>query len=171
MEIKKITQLSLLLALSVVLNIIESVIPILNGMIPGVKLGLANIITLYVLYNYEPKDALSISIMRVFIVGILRTGLLSIPFFLSLGGSILSTVAMILCKKYTRLSIIGISIIGSIFHSTGQLLIASFLLENTTLIYYWPWIILLAIPTGYTVGFLTSKLPQESQETKSYHKQ
>ena len=62
METKKFTRLSLLLALSVVLNLIESMLPIFSGVIPGLKLGLANIIILFVLYNYSFKDAMYLSI-------------------------------------------------------------------------------------------------------------
>ena len=81
MELKKFVRLSLLLSLSVVFNIIESFIPFLNGAIPGVKIGFANIIVLYVLYKYSFKDALMVSLLRVFLVGILRTGIFSITFF------------------------------------------------------------------------------------------
>ena len=111
MEIKKITRLALLLSLSVVLNLIESIIPIFNGTIPGLKLGLANIVILFTLYEFSFKDAITISIMRVILVGILRIGLFSMAFFFSLSGAILSIIFMYIFKRYTKLSIIGISII------------------------------------------------------------
>lgn len=158
METKKFTRLSLLLALSVVLNIIETIIPIFNGMIPGVKLGLANTIVLYVLYTYDTKEVYYISILRVVIVGILRTGIFSISFFLSLGGSLLSATIMLMIKKWTKLSILGVSITGSLAHSIGQIIIATFLLENINIIYYLPWILILAIPTGIVVGLISKEL-------------
>lgn len=154
MGIKKFTRLSMLLALSVVLNIIESFIPIFNGSIPGLKLGLANVIVLIVLYLYSFKDAIYISILRVFIVGILRTGLFSMTFFFSLGGAILSVLIMWLTKK-TKLSIIGVSILGSISHSIGQVLIAVILIKNVYVIYYTPWLLLFAIPTGILTGVIS----------------
>ena len=165
MEMKKFTRLSMLLALSVVLNIIESFIPVFNGSIPGLKLGLANVIVLLVLYLYSFKDALYISVLRVIIVGILRTGLFSVTFFFSLGGAILSVLIMSLVKK-TKLSIIGVSILGSISHSIGQILIASLLLKNIYVIYYTPWLLLFSIPTGiltgviskYTLNYLENRL-------------
>ncbi|MBE6144276.1 MAG: Gx transporter family protein [Firmicutes bacterium] len=158
MEIKKYARLSLLLALSVVLNLIESSIPIFNGFIPGLKLGLANTVILFVLYVFSFKDALYVSITRVFIVGILRTGLFSITFFFSLGGAILSILAMSICKKISKLSIIGTSIIGSIFHSLGQILIAILLIKTTNMIYYLPWLLLFSIPTGIITGLITKEL-------------
>lgn len=152
---KKFTRLTMLLALSVVLNIIESFIPLFNGNIPGLKLGLANIIILIVLYMFSFKDALYVSLLRIILVGILRTGLFSMTFFFSLGGAILSLCSMFIAKK-TRLSIIGVSIVGSIFHSIGQILVAILIIKNMYIIYYVPWLLLFSIPTGILVGF-TSK--------------
>lgn len=152
---KKFTRLTMLLALSVVLNIIESFIPLFNGNIPGLKLGLANIIILIVLYMFSFKDALYVSLLRIILVGILRTGLFSMTFFFSLGGAILSLCSMFIAKK-TKLSIIGVSIVGSIFHSIGQILVAILIIKNTYIIYYVPWLLLFSIPTGILVGF-TSK--------------
>ena len=84
MNIKKITRLSMLLAISVVLSLIESMIPMFNGTFVGIKLGLANIVVLFTLYYFSFKEALIISILRVFLLGILRTGIFSITFFFSL---------------------------------------------------------------------------------------
>ena len=152
---KKFTRLTMLLALSVVLNIIESFIPLFNGNIPGLKLGLANIIVLIVLYMFSFKDALYVSLLRILLVGILRTGLFSMTFFFSLGGAFFSLCSMFLAKK-TKLSIIGVSIVGSIFHSIGQILVAILIIKNVYIIYYVPWLLLFSIPTGILVGF-TSK--------------
>ena len=156
MEIKKITRLSMLLGISVVLNIVETFIPVFNGTIPGLKLGLANVITLIVLYLYSFKDALSLSLLRVLLVGILRNGIFSITFFFSLGGAILSVIVMTMFKK-TKLSIIGVSIIGSISHSIGQVLIAVLLLKNIYIIYYVPWLLLFSVPTGIFTGMISKK--------------
>lgn len=158
MELKKFTRLSLFLALSVVLNIIEAFIPIFNGAIPGLKLGLANIVILFVLYQYSIKEALYISIIRVILVGILRTGLFSISFWFSLGGAILSIIFMYTFKKITKLSIIGISIIGSIAHSIGQILIAILIINNSGMFYYLPWLLLFSIPTGILTGLIAKTL-------------
>lgn len=158
MELKKFTRLSMLLALAVVLNIIESVIPLFNGYIPGLKLGLANSIILLVIYLYSFKDALYVSILRVFLVGILRTGLFSISFFFSLGGAILSVIVMSLVKKYTKLSIIGVSITGSITHSIGQILVAIAILNTANIIYYLPWLLIFSIPTGIVIGQISKEL-------------
>lgn len=154
---KKFTRLTMLLALSVVLNIIESFIPLFNGSIPGLKLGLANIIILIILYMFSFKDALYVSLLRIVLVGILRTGLFSMTFFFSLGGALLSLCSMFLAKK-TKLSIIGVSVVGSIFHSIGQVLIAIIVIKNTYIIYYVSWLLLFSIPTGILVGVVSKNI-------------
>ena len=157
METKKVTRLAMLLAISIVLNIVESFFPLFNGLIPGFKIGLANIITLSVLYLYGFKDSLYIAILRVLLVGILRTGLFSTTFFFSLTGSICSIITMYIFKKINIFSTIGISILGSIAHSSGQLLAAIIILKNISMIYYFPFIIILAVPSGILVGILSKE--------------
>ena len=155
---KKFTRLSMLLALSVALNIIETNLPLLNDYIPGLRLGLANIVTLFILYQFSFKDALYIGILRVFLVGILRTGIFSTTFFFSLTGVLLSIIFMYLAKRFLNLSIIGVSIVGSIAHSTGQVLASIFILQMSSMIYYLPWLLLFSIPTGILVGILCKQL-------------
>ena len=167
MEIKKFTRLSMLLSLSIVLKIIESFIPFFNGIIPGLRLGLTNTITLLVLFIYGFKDAFTLSILRVFLVGILRTGLFSFPFFFSLGGVVLSITMMNLVKK-TGLSIIGVSIIGSITHSIGQIIMAYFLLNTNSIFYYLPWLLLFSIPTGIVIGLISKELVNYFQKRLNF---
>lgn len=157
MDIKKIIDFSMLLAISIVLSIIESFIPIFNGIFIGIKLGLANIVILFVLYTYSFKDAILVSILRVIIVGILRTGLFSITFFFSLSGALLSIIAMTLVKK-TKLSIIGVSIIGSVFHIIGQIIIAIIMLNTVNLIYYLPYFLIFSCITGLIIGIISKEI-------------
>ena len=160
---KKYMRLVMLLSFSIVLSILESFIPLFNGYIPGLKLGLANIIVLIVLYKYDTKDVFFVSILRVFVVGLMRTGLFSINFFFSLSGALFSACFMILFKK-TKLSMIGVSVIGSIFHSVGQILIAILFLKNSNMIYYLPWLLLFSIPTGIFVGYISKMLLSELED-------
>ena len=148
----------MLLALSVALNVIEASLPLFNGFIPGLKLGLANIVTLFIIYQFSLKDALYVGILRVFLVGILRIGLFSTTFLFSLSGVILSIICMFLAHKFLKLSIIGVSIIGSIAHSTGQVITSIILLQMDAMIYYLPWLLLFAIPTGILVGLICKQL-------------
>lgn len=158
MELRKVTRLSMFLALAVVLNIVENVIPIFQGVVPGVKLGLTNIVILFVLYKYGFKEALSLSITRVILVGILNTGLFSVAFFLSLSGALFSIIMMGLVKKLTKLSIVGVSVIGSLFHSLGQIIVVAIILYSVTAFNYLPILILFSIPTGILTGVLCKEL-------------
>lgn len=156
MKTKEITTISTLAAMSIVIGILESIITPLGDILPGLKLGLANIIILFALYIYNFKTSLIISLIRVFVVALLRTGF-GFNFFFSLGGAILSIIVMALAKK-THLSLIGVSILGSISHSIGQVLIGILLLKNNNIIYYLPYLALFSIPTGIIIGIITKKL-------------
>lgn len=156
MKTKDITIIGILTAMSVVIAIIESYFTFAFDFIPGLKLGLANIVIIFALYKYNFKTALIISLVRVFIVSLVRTGF-GFNFFFSLSGAIFSIIAMTLARK-TKLSIIGISVIGSISHSIGQVLIGMFLLNNSNVIYYLPYLLLFSIPTGIIIGIVAKKL-------------
>ncbi|MFA5407486.1 MAG: Gx transporter family protein [Bacilli bacterium] len=158
MKLRKITQLSMLLSLSVVLSLFESMIPILGNIIPGAKLGLANVVILFAIYVYGLKDALTLSLLRVLLVGILRTGLFNIVFFFSLGGALLSAIAMYIVSRYTKLSVVGISIVGAIFHSIGQILVAIIGLNTINIVFYLPYLLILSIPTGIIIGMITRQV-------------
>ena len=148
MKTKDITIIGILTAMSVVIAIIESYFTFAFDFIPGLKLGLANIVIIFALYKYNFKTALIISLVR--------TGF-GFNFFFSLSGAIFSIIAMTLARK-TKLSIIGISVIGSISHSIGQVLIGMFLLNNSNVIYYLPYLLLFSIPTGIIIGIVAKKL-------------
>lgn len=147
----------MLLSFSIVLGLIENFIPIFNGIIPGLKIGLANTIIIIILYSYSFKDALYVSMIRVFIISLLVTGLFNITFYFSLVGATFSVIMMSLFKR-TKLSIIGVSIIGSLSHSIGQILVAIIFLKNTNLIYYLPWLLIFSIPTGIIIGIISKEL-------------
>jgi heptaprenyl diphosphate synthase len=156
MDLRKITRLSMLLALSVVLNLIESAIPFIGNIIPGIKLGLANTIVIFVIFMYGFKEAMFLSITRVLLVGILRTGLFNMIFMFSLSGAIFSVISMFIAKKYTKLSVVGVSILGAIMHSIGQIIIAIFML-NSNIIFYLPYLLILSVPTGIIVGLAAKR--------------
>ena len=156
MDNNKISKMAMLLSFSVVLSLIESFIPLFSS-VPGIKLGLANIVIIFVIYKYSLKDALYISILRVILIGILRTGLFGISFFFSLVGALFSIFTMYILKS-SKLSIVGVSIGGSISHSIGQILVAIIFLNNINIIYYLPILLISSIITGFIIGILGMKL-------------
>ena len=158
MDTKKIAKLSMLLSISVVLALIESVIPIFNGIAPGIKLGLANIVIVFAIYYLSIKDAIYISVIRVILMGIVRTGLFSISFFFSLSGALLSLLVMYLAKNMTKMSVVGVSIVGAIGHSVGQIIIAVIFLSNINIFYYLPVLLISSVITGIIIGIISNKI-------------
>ena len=144
-NLKRICILSMLLAMAIVLNMVETLIPIF---IPGVKLGLANIIILIMLYEFKPTEALIVNLLRIIIVGLIRSTLLSPTFLMSLTGGILSYLLMLLFSRGKIFSPIGVSVLGAVGHTVGQIVIAIILLDTTAVVYYLPLIALLSVLTG-----------------------
>ncbi|HAQ56581.1 MAG TPA: heptaprenyl diphosphate synthase [Acholeplasmatales bacterium] len=161
MALRKTVTLAVLIAVSIVLSIVESMISTFVFIIPGVKLGLANIVTLIVLYIYGPKEAGIVAFLRIILVVLLSPaggGLFSPTSFMSFAGGTLAYVAMIAMKAFRRFSILSVSVAGSLFHMVGQIGAAIFVLETAALIYYLPYMILIAVPTGIFTGLVGKKL-------------
>ncbi len=155
MNTKRIVALSIFLSISIVLSIVESFLPVIP--IVGAKLGLANIMTLVILSLYGEKDAFLIVILRVILVGLLRGTLGNPGFFLSLGGGLAAYVMMVLFLKMKIFSIISVSVMGSLGHSVGQIAVAIVILSTKELVYYFPFLFLIAIPTGFFTGSVAKK--------------
>ena len=153
MKVQKIALLGVLLAATIVIAIAESFIP--SFTIPGIKLGFANIVILVTLYELGVKEAVFINLVRVLVVSLVRGTFLSMGFFMSLTGAVMSLGVMILfCLLIKKFSIIGVSVIGSLFHVTGQILIAMIYMGSVYVFYYLPIIALSAVITGILVGFI-----------------
>ena len=153
MKVQKIALLGVLLATTIVIAIVESFIP--SFTIPGIKLGFANIVILVTLYELGVKEAIFINLVRVLVVSLVRGTFLSMGFFMSLTGAVLSLGVMILfCLLIKKFSIMGVSVIGSLFHVTGQILIAMIYMGSVYVVYYLPIIGLAAVITGILVGFI-----------------
>lgn len=150
-NLKRTCILSMLLAMAIVLNMVETLIPIF---IPGVKLGLANIIILIMLYEFKPTEALIVNLLRIIIVGLIRSTLLSPTFLMSLTGGIFSYLLMLLFSRGKIFSPIGVSVLGAVGHTVGQIAIAIILLDTTAVVYYLPLIALLSVFTGVFSGIL-----------------
>lgn len=154
MNIRKIALMGILTAGAIIISIIESFIPSFG--IPGIKLGLANIVILITLYELGIAEAIFVNLARVLLTGLLRGTFLTMGFLMSVTGAVLSMSIMILfyllIKKF---SVIGVSVIGSLFHVTGQILIAMAFLETAYILYYLPIIALSAIVTGVFVGIVS----------------
>ena len=153
MSVRRIALLGILTAATIVIAILESFIPSIG--IPGVKLGLANIMILVILYELGIVDAIMVNLLRVIVVGLVRGNIFSMGFLMSLTGAIFSLGIMILFYLVVRkFTVVGVSVIGSIFHVGGQVLIAMIFLGSAYVVLYLPIIGISAIITGVFVGIV-----------------
>lgn len=152
---QKIARLGLLTALALIAGYIEWLIPIPIG-IPGVKLGLANLVIVWALYSMSPAEALAVNGMRIFLAGFLFGSLSMILY--SLAGAFLSFLCMYLAKRSGLFGVVGVSVIGGITHNIGQLLVAMAALETESLIYYGPVLLAAGVITGLLIGVLTLEI-------------
>ena len=153
MKVQKIALLGVLLASTIVIAIAESFIP--SFTIPGIKLGFANIVILVTLYEVGILEAVFINLVRVLVVSLVRGSFLSMGFFMSLTGAFLSLGVMILLKVIIKkFSIIGVSVMGALFHVFGQILIAMLYMSSVYVLFYLPIIAASAVVTGIIVGFV-----------------
>lgn len=152
---KKTAYMGLFLALALICSYVEVLIPINFG-IPGVKLGLTNIVVVLTMYCIGDKEAFGISILRILLSGLLFGNLFSILF--SLAGGILSYFTMLLMKKIIRLHCITVSTAGGIAHNIGQLFIAAFVVNNFAIFYYIPVLLLSGVLTGLLIGVIAQEL-------------
>ncbi len=145
--------MGILTAGAIIIAILESFIPSIG--IPGVKLGLANIVILIILYEIGIVEAIIVDLLRVFLVALLRGTITSMGFLMSLTGAALSLGIMILLYLVVRkFSIVGVSAVGSFFHVTGQVIIAMVFLGTPYMAFYLPIIAVSAIITGVLVGIV-----------------
>lgn len=155
MTAKKTAFYGMFLALALVAGYIEQLIPINLG-IPGVKLGLANIVTMLLLYIVGVWAAGAVSALRIVLAGFLFGSGFAMVY--SAAGAFLSILAMALLKKTRRFSSVGVSVAGGVFHNIGQILVAIFVLETQALAYYLPVLILSGLVAGILIGILSGIL-------------
>lgn len=153
MKTKKIAVLALAIALAMILSFVESQIPAFVA-IPGVKIGLANIAVVFVLYKLGWKEAVLISLVRVVMVSMLFGTLVSL--FYSVAGAVLSLTGMVLLKKTGLFSTVAVSVTGGVLHNVGQILMACLLLETNVIVYYLPFLILSGVIAGVVIGVVAT---------------
>ncbi len=148
---KRYAVIIILVTNAILISLLESFIPI-PVPVPGVKLGLANIITLIAVVFLRPRDVLLVVTIRCIVVALLTRGVMMLAF--SLSGGILSALVMIfLYKKLSNhFSIKGISVAGAIVHNTAQISVAGFLLAESVILLYLPVLLISAVITGFITG-------------------
>lgn len=152
---RRLAILTMLLAMSILLHMLEPSLPI---PIPGVKLGLANIIGLITFFMFSYKEMFSVNIMRVLIASLLRGIIFGTGFWLSMAGVLLSSLMVVVLRKTTKLSIVGLSVASAVFHSLGQIIVICFLNSTWLMIYWLPIMWVSAVPTGVITGTLAQQV-------------
>ena len=142
-------------ALALIFSYVETLIPINFG-IPGIKLGLANLIIIIALYKMSVKEAYVLSVVRVVLAGFIFGNLFSIIY--SLAGGLLSLTVMTLLKKTDKFSLFGISMAGGVFHNVGQLIVAIIVMENLNIAYYMPVLLISGLITGFMIGLVAGEM-------------
>jgi len=150
-NLKRLIIIAMLLAIAIVINYVESFIPVI---VPGVKLGLANVIILLMIYEFKFYEALIVDILRIFVVSLIRGTLFQPIFFMALFGGLASYLIMLLFSKIKIFSAIGTSALGAIFHTFGQIIALIVLISTPEVINYIPIIGLFSLLTGILSGFI-----------------
>lgn len=145
-KITRMTVLGLLTTVALVLSYVESLLPPIWAAVPGIKLGLPNVIIILLLYKSGLKEAVIVSFVRVLLVALLFGSTMTLAY--SIAGAALSLSLMALCKRFGIFSTVGVSIVGGVTHNLGQILVAIALFDTVQLGYY---MIVLAV-TGTVAG-------------------
>ena len=153
---KKMTFLGIMASLALILSYVETLLPPIYAAVPGIKMGLPNIIIIFILYRYSVREAAVISLIRLVVTTLLFGNVMT--FLYSLAGAFLSITIMAIFKKLNLFSTIGVSIAGAVMHNLGQILVAILLLGTKEIGYY---MIVLAISgtiAGVFIGLLGSTM-------------
>lgn len=146
---KKIAYLGLFTAAAMILGYVETLLPVFVG-VPGIKLGLANLAVVFVLYCFGWREAALVSMARVLAVGFLFGNMMSILY--SMAGAALSLLVMAVLRRQRGFSMVGVSMAGGVSHNVGQLLVAMAVVENFSLAYYLPALLISGVITGFLIG-------------------
>lgn len=141
----------LLIALAFVLSYVESLLPVYLGA-PGVKLGLANLVTVIALYTMGLREAAVISLVRIILTAFTFGNAQAAIF--SVAGAALSLAVMAFCRRFRLFGLVGVSILGGVFHNLGQFLVAAFVVQTFGVFSYFPVIVAAGTAAGAAIGLL-----------------
>lgn len=163
MKTRRMTLLAMYTTIALTIFLVEALLPTLTP-VPGIKLGLANIVTLWLLIYASPKDAFLVLLMRIFLASILAGQMMSFAY--SLCGGILCFLAMTALYRFLgRKYIVFVSIIGALFHNLGQIVIAVIVLQSFSILSYLPVLTISGILAGTFTGlcalFASGKLRKD----------
>lgn len=159
---RNIALFGMMVALAFTFSYLESLIPFNFG-IPGVKLGLANLVVVVALYTMKPSEAFFIAITRIFLAGLTFGNVYSLAY--SICGGVLSYIVMLFAKK-TKLSIVGVSMLGGICHNIGQIIVAAIIMKTVRIAYYLPVLLVAGLLTGLLLGVISKLITDRVKKIK-----
>lgn len=165
-NVRQLVTLAICVSLAMVLSYVETLIPVFVP-IPGVKIGLANIATVFALYTLGGWQACTVSFVRVCLSGLLFGN--AVGFIYSLSGAVLSLAVMLLLSMIKKLSPIGVSVAGGVMHNAGQILAAMLVMRTAEIIAYLPVLIISGTIAGIVIGIAAGILTVSLK--KVVHKQ
>ena len=151
---RRIAILGLCASVAMILSYVESLLPPLLSSIPGIKMGLPNIVVVFVLYRLGARDAITVSLVRVLAVALLFGTPVSMAY--SAAGAVLSFLGMVLLKKTDRFSPTGVSIAGAVAHNLGQVICSAVLMRTTAIVWYFFVLVISGVIGGCIVGLLAA---------------
>lgn len=150
----KVAYFGVFMALALIFSYVEALVPIPMG-IPGIKLGLANLIIVVALYKVRIGETYILSVGRILLSGLLFGSMFSILY--SMAGGVLSLTTMYFLKKTGKFSVMGVSLAGGVFHNLGQLIMAAIVLESSSIFYYFPILLIAGMLTGLLIGVIANE--------------
>ncbi len=158
---ERTARFGMFVALAMIMSYIETLIPISLG-VPGVKLGLANLVTMVCLFTAGAVPAAAVSLVRIVLTGLTFGNLSSMLY--ALAGGVLSLLCMIAAKKSGLFGRTGVSVIGGVMHNVGQLAVAAAVVENAQIFWYLPVLMASGIVTGALIGLLAGLVMERLPE-------
>lgn len=163
-HVKKVSLLAVCTSLAMVLSYFELLLPPLMPAVPGVKLGLANIVVIFVLFRFGVRSAVGISALRVTLCALLFGNALTLAY--SISGAVLSLAVMALFKKTGLFSVVGISVLGGVFHNVGQVIAAILLMRSAEISYYLPVLAITGVISGIFIGLVGAVVLKSLENVK-----
>ena len=156
---RKAVMLSLLIAVGIIFQLIESFFPVVM-IVPGYKIGIANVVGLFALYAYGIKEMWIVALGRIFLAALMQGNIFSVAFLLSISGGFCSLCAMSLAYKCGWFSMYGVSILGACLHNVGQVLAITYIYQQYFMQLFLPILLALSIVSGLCIALLSQQVYQ-----------
>lgn len=164
MKTKKTAFLGLCIACAMILSYVEAILPPIATAVPGIKIGLANIVIVFLLFRFSVKEAATVSFIRIVLSSLLFGNFAMMLY--SFGGALLSLAVMFILKKLDFFSTVGVSIAGAVCHNLGQIIVAALVLKTIEIGYYMIVLTFTGSVAGVVIGLLAAAVAKSLQKVK-----